>query len=98
MACGEHWGKAMERLTSDFMKDPAIFISSFMEVAIYGQMKVDVRRGTCEEMDAALLEIVNLKRTTPTMIFCRDAKEIRKVRGMLSEQVMFSLELCTKNI
>lgn len=67
------------------MNDPVIFISTFMEAAIFGRMKVDVLRGTVEEMDAALLEIVDRKRSTPMIIFCRDAEEIDKVRGMLSK-------------
>ncbi len=71
-------------MSSKVLKNPSIFISSCMEAAIYGGMKLDVRRGTSEEMDRDLLEIVQSKQFSRTIIFCRGSAEVFKVEEMLS--------------
>lgn len=54
-----------------------------MEAAIYGEMKVDVRMGTRQEMDSQLLQIVIAKQTSRIIIFCRGSTEVGKVQKML---------------
>lgn len=75
----------MEVLSSKAMKNPSIFISSCLEASVYGGMKLDVRRGTPEEMDCQLLEIVQKKKYSRTIIFCRGSSEVFKVETMLSK-------------
>lgn len=96
MACANHWTKGMEEISSKVLKNPSIFISSCMEAAIYGGMKLDVRRGTPEEMDRDLLEIVQSKRFSRTIIFCRGSAEVFKVEQMLSE--VLYIKLCFNNL
>ena len=75
----------MEEMSCKVLKNPSVFISSCMEAAIYDGMKLDVRRGTSEEMDVHLLEIVQSKRFSRTIIFCRGSAEVFKVEAMLSK-------------
>ncbi|XP_057379935.1 putative ATP-dependent RNA helicase TDRD12 isoform X2 [Daphnia carinata] len=84
VACASHWTKGMEEISSKVLKNPSVFISSCMEAAIYGGMKLDVRLGTCDEMDCHLLEILQKKRLSRTIIFCRGSAEVFKVERMLS--------------
>ena len=74
----------MEEISCKVLKNPSVFISSCMEAAIYGGMKLDVRRGTSEEMNHQLLEIVRSKILSRTIIFCRGSDEVYKVEEMLS--------------
>lgn len=73
----------MEVLSSSAMTNPSVFISSCMEAAVYGKMKLDVRRGTAKEMDCFLLQIVRAKLLSRTIIFCRGPAEVLKVAEML---------------
>ncbi|XP_032782601.2 putative ATP-dependent RNA helicase TDRD12 isoform X1 [Daphnia magna] len=84
VACASHWTKGMEEISSKVLKNPSVFISSCMEAAIYGGMKLDVRLGTSDEMDCHLLEIMQKKRLSRTIIFCRGSAEVFKVERMLS--------------
>lgn len=75
----------MEILSSKAMKKPSVFISSSMEAAIYGGMKIDVRFGTPQEMDSHLIQIMREKVMSRTIIFCRGSTEVFKVEKMLQE-------------
>lgn len=81
----------METISSKAMKSPSIFISSCMEAAIYGGMKLDVRLGTPQEMDSRLLEIMQEKLMSRTIIFCRGSTEVLKIEKMLSEVTILVL-------
>ena len=65
------------------MTSPLIFIASCMEAAIYGKMKLVAEHGTRQEMDAHLLQTIQQKRLTKTIIFCRSSAEVLKVNRML---------------
>lgn len=91
VACASHWTHGMEVLTSNAMKNPSVFVSSCMEAAVYGKMKLDVRLGTAKEMDCLLLQIVREKLSTRTIIFCRGATEVSKVADMISTVLSLTL-------
>jgi hypothetical protein len=74
----------MQSILDRVMKTPYLFISSCLEAAIYGGMELDVRHGTSSEMDSSLLKIIEEKRTTRTIVFCRSNDEIAKLQEMLS--------------
>ena len=61
-----------------------IFIASHMEAAIYCKMKLIVQHGTPQEMDTYLVQIVQQKRQTKTIIFCRSPAEVMKVNNMIN--------------
>lgn len=84
VACSEHWTKGMKILLDRVMQRPCLFISSCLEAAIYGGMELDVRRGISSEMDGVLLKIVEKKKETRTVVFCRSYDEIAKLQAMLS--------------
>jgi hypothetical protein len=75
------------------MKTPYLFISSCLEAAIYGGMELDVRHGTSSEMDSSLLKIIEEKRTTRTIVFCRSYDEICKLQEMLSVVLKISISI-----
>lgn len=85
MACASHWTKGIEILSSKAMNSPSIFISSCMEAAIYGGMKLYIHQGDSQEMDSHLLKIMKEKHLTRTIIFCRGSAEVSKVDKMLTE-------------
>ena len=67
------------------MKSPSVYIASFMEAAIYGEMKLLTHRGTRHEMDERLFEIIRQRKNTKIVIFCRSEEEVLDVRRKLSE-------------
>ena len=73
----------MQSILDQIMKTPYLFIASCLEAAIYGGMELDVRHGTSSEMDSSLLKIIDEKRTTRTIVFCRSNEEITKLQDML---------------
>ena len=89
ISCSEHWTKGMQSILDQVMKTPCLFISSCLEAAIYGGMKLDVQHGTSSEMDSSLLKLVQEKRTTRTIVFCRSSDEIAKLQDMLSTVLRF---------
>ncbi len=75
----------MDWITSKLMDNPSLFISSFMEAAFYGRMKLEVKLVASTEVNGALLDVVTRNRHTRTMIFCRSANEVFHVEEMLSQ-------------
>jgi len=74
----------MDWITSKFTDNPALFISSFMEAAFYGRMKLEVKLVALAEANSVLLDAVMRKCHTRTIIFCRSANEVFHVEEMLS--------------
>lgn len=73
----------METITTTVMQNPSIIIASYIEAAVYGGMKLHVQRGTAEQMDRNLIQIVREKAGRNTVIFCQDSGEIERVKEML---------------
>ena len=73
----------MKIVLDRIMKTPYLFISSCVEAAIYGGMELVVKRGTSSQMNNDLMTIVEEKKETRTVIFCRSFDEIGKLQHML---------------
>ena len=74
----------MQVLTEKGMGEAFVFISSSMEAAIFGGMKLDVARGTRNEMDERLVSLVLEKHTRRPVVFCRSEEEVMRLAEKLT--------------